>query len=47
MTHPDVCEHGDKYCPCPDGLICHYEGPDPWPCPTSGVVACEEHVCSG
>lgn len=26
------CPHGDLACPCPDGLICHYEGPDPWPC---------------
>lgn len=23
--HPDMCPHGDKFCPCPDGAACHYE----------------------
>ena len=27
-----VCPHGDRQCPCPDGLLCHYEGPDPMAC---------------
>jgi hypothetical protein len=27
------CPHGDPSCPCPDGLECHYEGPDAWPSP--------------
>lgn len=27
------CPHGDSGCPCPDGLACHYEGPDAWPKP--------------
>jgi len=25
-----VCKHGDPLCPCPDGDMCHYEGPNPW-----------------
>lgn len=28
-----MCPHGDPFCPCPDGDACHYEGPDPMPCP--------------
>ena len=24
-----TCPYGDPTCPCPDGLLCHYEGPDP------------------
>ena len=28
-----ACPFGDLSCPCPDGLICHYEGPDAWPVP--------------
>lgn len=27
------CPHGDPFCPCQDGDSCHYEGPDPFPCP--------------
>ena len=31
-----TCPYGDPTCPCPDGLLCHYEGPDPMtpPAPT-------------
>lgn len=29
----EVCSHGDPLCPCPDGDMCHYEGPNPWPSP--------------
>ena len=25
------CPHGDKSCPCQDGDLCHYEGPNAWP----------------
>ena len=27
------CIGNDPLCPCQDGLMCHYEGPDPWPIP--------------
>lgn len=27
------CPHGDPFCPCPDGALCHYEGHVPWPSP--------------
>lgn len=40
MELPDTCPHGDPHCPCPDGLLCHYEGPDPMRCPTMGEVGC-------
>lgn len=33
------CPHGDPTCPCPDGLSCHYEGPDAWPSPTETQAA--------
>lgn len=32
------CPHGDPTCPCPDGLLCHYEDPDPMRCPTTRLV---------
>ena len=28
-----ICKHGDRYCPCPDGDPCHYEGENPMPKP--------------
>jgi hypothetical protein len=37
-----TCSHGDPLCPCPDGDLCHYEGPDPSRCPTSGLIGCQE-----
>lgn len=27
------CKYGDRFCPCQDGDICHYEGDNPWPKP--------------
>jgi len=27
------CIGGDPYCPCQDGDLCHYRGPDAWPIP--------------
>lgn len=33
----DICPHGDPSCPCPDGLMCHYGGPDAWPEPEPGA----------
>lgn len=27
-----ACPHGDPTCPCQDGDVCHYEGPDPMYC---------------
>ncbi len=30
MSAPLVCWTGDPTCPCPDGDLCHYRGPDPW-----------------
>jgi len=24
-----ACPYGDQFCPCQDGDLCHYEGPDP------------------
>ena len=29
-----VCPGGDPTCPCQDGDLCHYEGPDAWPIPS-------------
>ena len=26
-----LCKYGDPTCPCQDGDMCHYEGPNPWP----------------
>lgn len=34
------CPHGDETCPCPDGLLCHYEPPDPMRCPRTGLFGC-------
>lgn len=50
MTGLDICPHGDETCPCPDvydGVhdACHYEryeGVEPMPCPTTGIVGCRE-----
>jgi len=28
-----ACKYGDPYCPCQDGDMCHYEGPNPMPPP--------------
>lgn len=28
-----ICPHGDRFCPCPDGALCHYEGHNPAPSP--------------
>ena len=33
-----TCPHGDMGCPCADGLMCHYEGPDAWPEPGAFAV---------
>lgn len=33
-----TCPHGDAFCPCPDGLACHYEPPDPMPCPAGATT---------
>ena len=35
--HCAPCPHGDPYCPCQDGDLCHYEGPDAWPEPIPGT----------
>ena len=36
-----ACKYGDPYCPCQDGDMCHYEGPNPMTppkvCPRCGV----------
>jgi len=35
------CKYGDPFCPCQDGDMCHYEGPNPWSppkvCPKCGL----------
>lgn len=28
-----ICPGGDEICPCQDGDVCHYEGPDAWSIP--------------
>ena len=33
-----TCPFGDPTCPCPDGLMCHYEGPDAWEAPESCTI---------
>jgi hypothetical protein len=49
------CPHGDPTCPCQDngrleadGSIntdpCHYQGPDAWPCPTTGLALGHCHI---
>jgi hypothetical protein len=30
------CKYGDPTCPCQDGDMCHYEGPNAWPPPAEG-----------
>ena len=30
------CKHGDPFCPCQDGDLCHYEGANPMNTPRSG-----------
>ena len=30
-----ICPHGDRLCPCKDGLLCHYEGTRPMTPPYS------------
>lgn len=42
-----VCPHGDPACPCPDGDMCHYEGPNPWksPLPAPEETTPMEHTC--
>ena len=32
-TKVKPCIGNDPLCPCQDGLMCHYEGPDAWPLP--------------
>ena len=39
---PEPCIGHDPACPCQDGDLCHYRGPDSWPmpdvrCPSCGV----------
>lgn len=34
---PETCPYGDPLCPCPDGLLCHYEGEDAWDPPGYGT----------
>ena len=40
-----ACPHGDKFCPCPDGSVCHYDcdphtGTYAAPCPRTGQIGC-------
>jgi len=32
------CKYGDKLCPCQDGDMCHYEGPNAMTPPTPGLT---------
>ena len=34
-----ICPSGDKNCPCPDGDMCHYEGPNPMTPPMKSMEA--------
>ena len=34
-----ACRYGDMTCPCQDGLLCHYEGPNPMLPPAADWVA--------
>jgi hypothetical protein len=38
LRRPAVCKYGDPFCPCPDGDMCHYEGPGAWKPPQTGDV---------
>lgn len=38
------CPYGDSTCPCPDGDMCHYEGPDPMSPPSGYTQAVDEPV---
>lgn len=41
------CPHGDPFCPCLDGDVCHYTATDETPamrCPRTGIVGCVECV---
>ena len=33
-TPKKTCKYGDPICPCQDGDMCHYEGPDAWEPPS-------------
>jgi len=36
------CRGKDPLCPCQDGDMCHYEGPDAWPLPVESRQKCPE-----
>jgi hypothetical protein len=42
------CKYGDPFCPCQDGDLCHYEGPNPMtppkPLETIPCDACDREV---
>jgi hypothetical protein len=38
------CPHGDPTCPCVDGDSCHYEPPDPCPCPNPPHERCDTNL---
>jgi len=41
------CKYGDPYCPCQDGDMCHYEGPNPMPAPRPHYCrVCEKPILS-
>lgn len=38
MNNP--CKYGDPSCPCQDGDMCHYEGPNAWTKPYHLCLVC-------
>jgi len=39
-----ACKYGDPLCPCQDGDMCHYEGPNPMTPPTIDDIDTADHV---
>jgi hypothetical protein len=42
---PPECIGHNRTCPCQDGDLCHYQGPDPWPIPRT--ITLPSPRCSG
>jgi hypothetical protein len=36
---PEPCIGDDPACPCQDGAMCHYTGPNAWPLPAKAEMA--------
>jgi hypothetical protein len=46
-TPLEQCKYGDPYCPCQDGAMCHYEGPNPMKPRYRQCETCGDSDCKG